>query len=174
MKTRTLTALAMIGLFVAVPTLMAAPASANSALEQYVEEVPTPEGGNKTGTGTEKPPTKPLDPEVEKQLQSSGDDGASLGQVAAATAPTVAMNHAPGARSGKPGHKGSHAVKEHKGSKRGELSKLLVADSPGAAESWTAAAGSSGVNGPLAVFVALVALLMGGFAYRRHLRSRSR
>ncbi len=88
MPFRALKALVAIALFVAVPFMGTAPATANSAYDQYIEQVPTPGGNtNIDGTDSAKPPTKSLDPEVEKKLSSSGDDGSSLGQVAAAPAP---------------------------------------------------------------------------------------
>ncbi len=85
------------------------------------------------------------------------------------------MTNSPAAGNGKAGQGNSpHHVRKSGKSGDGELSKLLVADTPAAGESLTAAAGASGVNGPLAVFVAVIALLMGVLAYRRHLRSRVR
>lgn len=176
MQLRATRLLAVVSLLAMIPLFSLSQASANSALDQYVEEVPNigntgNDGSNGNGSGT-----KPLKPEVAKKLDSSGDDGSALGQVAAATAPVVAMTGSPAGsgKSGKPGGKASHPTKQRDASGKDELSKLLVADTPGAGKSLAAAADASGVNGPLAIFVAVVALAMGAFAYRRHLRSRSR
>lgn len=172
-------ALATAAVFAVVFLVGSGAAQANSALDQYVEQVPTP-GGSKNVAN--EPPTKRLDPKVEEKLREKGEEGAQLGQVASVTAPPSAtpssesyeVDGKEGSKSGKHKKKrktesGAGAKDEGAESKGGGLDVLKEEPTPGTAESLGEAASTSGVNSLLAAVVIGLAIAMGALALRRRL-----
>jgi hypothetical protein len=137
----------------------AAPAaSASSALDQYVEEIPDTTGdgaglGNSKGNNTVK-----VDKKQAEILAAAGEDGQILLAIANATGPSDPPSGA-GASSGEPG--GSDQMEA--GTANGQ-----IAERPsGLGESFSAAVSASGFSFPLFLVVVAIALAMGAIAWLR-------
>jgi hypothetical protein len=135
-------------------------ANANSALDQYVEEVPNTTGShdpdkNVDQTKNEKQPAK-VDRDRSRQLEAQGEEGQNLLAVANDTGSGGNGPAAP-----KAGHPANQQGNVADGRDRVETK------APGAAKSLKAAADASGINAPLFIFVALLALAMGATAWMR-------
>lgn len=159
------TAKAALALFIcaSVVVLPAVPAQANSALDQYVEEVPDTGGGqNGDGNGDGKEQKGKLDPERTKKLTGEGKTGEALLALAATSGPSD------GGSTGGPtaGDEGNGTAKADRASvDAGKLDR-----STGVSNSLESATEVSGLNLPLFIFVILLAAAMGVTAWYRRAR----
>jgi hypothetical protein len=138
-------------------------AHANSALDQYVEEVPNPNGNdsNPNDQGDKKP--NEVKPKQAKELKSKGEDGEALLALAEGSGPSSPPPSAPSGASNAEGSGAGNAAS-------GEANKVVQRKSGD--DSWfSAAADASGFSLPLAGFVVLIAAAMGGAAWYRRDRS---
>jgi hypothetical protein len=141
-------------------------ANANSALDQYVEEVPNTTGNHDPETNTnptkdQKQPAK-VDRERTRQLEAQGEEGQNLLAVANGSGTGGNGPTAPGAEQSS---KDGGAI----GTTAGDRGRVDT-NGPGAAKSLKAAADASGINAPLFIFVVLLAVAMGATAWMRRTR----
>lgn len=152
-------------------------AGASSALDQYVEQVPDPGGDKPPQPEPNVPPTPAPDPHKTGKGSGNGSE-ASAPSTPIATEPghAVPSGVSPeagptrGARKASPRDTGDQRAD----SKDAQGRVLDGHEEPDRVAAWSQAAEASGVNAPLAVFVALTAVAMVGFAVRRKLRGESR
>ncbi len=145
-------------------------ANANSALDQYVEDVPNTNGDNnqpdkdtvnndqgntdKGSNGNNGTESTSVDSDRARQLEAQGDDGKSL----------LALANSTGSGGNGPSDPKAGGTKAQNPSVDRQL---VERHSPSAAKSLTAAAGASGINAPLFLFVVLLAVAMGATAWLR-------
>lgn len=133
-------------------------ASASSALDQYVEEVPNTDGNRTPPTGNGQKGT--IDPNRAKQLSSMGEDGAALLEVAESTSP--ATSNPPPTADG--------ALREAalaEGSIGSEKRETIGDRTPSTTNSISAAAIATGFSVPLLVFGLALVAAMGVAAWFR-------
>lgn len=164
-----------------VPVLGPGTASANSALDQYVEQVPDPVGTPTPPKPVAPPPVKVVQiptkrsSQVEVAPKQTPAEPASASTESSATEVPTEVEQSGERRGHKHHKKADHHKAKHKHQKANlrPAVHLDQADQPGQAEAWSKAAGVSGVNAPLAIFVLLIALGMAVAAIRRRNRGGS-
>lgn len=148
---------------------LSGPALANSALDQYVEQVPEPDGKKpvQSRSGDRPPSTGRSDrPDPAGVGQGSGE----LIKTADGKPETVRKGSYGSGASSDRGSAGSDASEDAQpGQPEADGQRP-----PGRTASWAKAAEVSGINAPLSIFVVLVALAMVGVAASRRFRSGSR
>jgi hypothetical protein len=137
-------------------------ANANSALDQYVEEVPDTNGNhNPSDNGADRGSKGGhVDKKATNELQNSGDDGQALLAIADSSGPTS------GGTAGQAKDKSGTGAGS--GSENGE--DRVISDrnsSVNPVKSLTGAAEASGFNAPLFGFVVLLAIAMAAITWRR-------
>ncbi len=150
--------------FCVLSTFAWAPAAnASSALDQYVEEVPTTEGEKNPGDkGNGQGGTK-VKPERSKQLKSKGKDGEALVAIAESTGPGSGPPGAEGAIVGAGvGEEGSAANPANAAPVKTNIERRASAT-----KSFAALADVSSFSVPLFAFVIMLAAGMGALAWRR-------
>lgn len=145
----------------------AATAQANSALDQYVEEVPDVDGGDK-GDGKKNQET--VDPKRVRELASRGEAGQALLALAESTAPSGAGTDS---SSGKPDGQKRDGANGQAGNVDSSLDATALDRARGAGSIQSAAV-VSGVSVPLFIFVFLLAAAMGLTAWLRRSRGGER
>lgn len=139
-------------------------ANANSALDQYVEEVPNATGKDDGSKGNDRDRIR-IDPERAKKLSDMGEDGEILLALASDSAPPtggapIAGALINGAANGASSNGNDGNLIPGVGGTIGDRNASPV-------KSLTAAAGASGLSAPLFGFVLLLAVAMGVTAWLR-------
>lgn len=142
-------AIALLALTFAAPPAVALPPG-DSALDQYVEQVPTSTGDRDLDRSAAN--KKKLSRRLSEQFRGRGEVGLMTAELAAATGPTKTSTEVAGTFNGD-----------------GEVSDApvgqpAVTDSPGTVESWRAAVGAGGGGGTNLVLIAAAILLTIGMA----------
>jgi hypothetical protein len=136
-------------------------ANANSALDQYVEEVPNTTGNHDPDKNVDQNKDEnqaaKVDRDRSRQLEAQGEEGQNLLAVA---------NDTGSGGNGPTAPKAEHAA-NHKDHDAAASRDRAETKGPGAAKSLKAAADASGINAPLFIFVVLLAVAMGATAWMR-------
>lgn len=160
----------LAGLLVAFLLGWASPASANSALDQYVEQVPDP-GGNK--------PAKPVNPTPKpKPVVRPGSGGTGSAKTGDEPTSIVADGDSAGtdSPSGASKQHARHGKAAHTDRKSGHESNeasLRDREKPGKGAAFADVAQAAGINLPLSIFTVILAFGMVALAFARSSRSRS-